>query len=167
MVKLNLSSLVHAKVGQRQVVVLDSGPLVLRDLHLTHIAGELQLTRVSGGILAVGTLDTALEAECTRCLEPFFEPVSIKLEDVISLPGADLTPECPARASEDGWVDLDPLIHDYVWLNIPMNPLCSPDCRGICSQCGGNLNRGECTCGDSAQIDPRWEALRTLLDENT
>ncbi len=164
MVRLNLASLVHAKVGQRQTVVLDSGAVVVGDLHLTHLKGELQFTRVANGVLATGTLHTSLRAECTRCLEPFLEPVTIDLEDVISLPGTELTAEYPVRISEDGSVDLAPLIHDYVWLDVPMNALCSPDCKGICPECGGNLNRGECTCGSAAEIDPRWDALRDLLD---
>ncbi|MGC9400295.1 MAG: YceD family protein [Anaerolineae bacterium] len=165
MIKLNLTALAHARVGRRQIVDIDVGDLEVGELHLAYLKGELHLTRVAEGILAEGTLRAEVETTCTRCLEPFFEPISIELEDLINLPGVALTPECPVRIAEGGWVDLTPLIRQYAWLELPLNPLCSPDCQGLCPECGGNLNRDECVCQETEPIDPRWEALRPLLEE--
>lgn len=167
MIKINLSDMVHARVGQREAVELDLGELKLNDLTLNYLKGELNFTRVADGILVEGVLDTEVETECTRCLTPFFEPVVIELEDVISLPGAKVTPERPVRVNEDGWVDLSPLIREYAWLGVPVNIVCSEACQGICPECGGNVNLGECTCEDVQPIDPRWSALRSLLEEKS
>jgi uncharacterized protein len=133
---------------------------------LIDLQGTVHFTRVAEGILAEGELDAKAKAECTRCLTPFFEPITIELEDIISLPGAELTLERPVRVNDDGWVDLAPLVREYAWLGLPVSPVCRPDCLGICPVCGGNRNLGECDCEETESVDPRWEALRQLVDES-
>lgn len=162
MIKVNLLALIHAKSGGRETVVLDTGKILVDNLDLVYLKGDLHFTRVAYGILVNGTLTTEVETECTRCLTTFYEPLVIELEDTISLSGADLTPERPVRVAEDGWVDLSPLVREYAWIELPVNPICSPNCKGICPDCGGNINLGECTCDDAAPIDPRWSALQAL-----
>ncbi len=164
MIKVNLSALVHASVGRRETIALSLGDISVDDLHLRYLKGRLSFTRIGDGILVEGVLKAEVETECSRCLSSFFLPITLELEDMLLLPGADLTAEHPVRVSEDGWADLAPLIREYVWIEVPVNAVCSPDCRGLCSVCGGNLNLGECTCGESKAVDPRWEVLRALLD---
>ena len=165
MIKLNLSALAHASVGKQQAVDLDIESVHVGDVELRRLRGSLLLTRVTQGILVLGELEADAQTECTRCLTPFFQPIQIELEDPIGLPGASLTPERPVRVNEDGRVDLVPLIREYVWLSLPVSPVCTTTCRGLCPECGGNRNTGECTCEDVASVDPRWEALRQLLDD--
>lgn len=166
MIKVNLFTLIHAKPGFRETAVLDLGRVVVDDLDLRYLNGEIHFTRVSHGILAQGVLAAEVKTECTRCLEHFYVPISIELEDTISLPGADLTPERPVRVSEDGWADLTPLVREYAWIELPVSPVCSPTCKGICPHCGGNVNLGECVCEEEPPIDPRWEALRILVERS-
>ncbi len=166
MIKVDLSTLVHARLGEREVIGVNLDDFSLDDLEFKFLKGEVSFTRVEDGILARGVLHTAIEVACTRCLTPFDQPIVIELEDIINLPGSDVTPERPVRVTEDGWADLTPLIREYAWINLPVSPICSPDCRGICPQCGKNINLGECTCSDEEEIDPRWEALRDLLPED-
>ncbi len=165
MLKVNLESLTHAKVGKRHAVIFDLGDMEIGELHLAYLKGELEFTRVPDGILMEGILKTEVETECIRCLEPFFEPVSIQFEDTIGLPGSETTPERPIRVLEEGWVDLTPLLREYIWLGLPLKPICDLRCQGLCAQCGGHIARGECVCSDEPDIDPRWEVLRTLLEE--
>ena len=164
MIKVNLSALTHAKVGTRSSTVLDLGHVVVSDIELAFLRGTLEFTRVDNGILVQGILDSAVKTECIRCLTPFFSPIQIELEDVISLPGSELTSEQPVRVHEDGWVDFSPLIRQYAWVNLPLNPVCSPDCQGLCPVCGGNRNLGECHCDTEPSIDPRWSVLKELKD---
>jgi uncharacterized protein len=58
-------------------------------------------------------------------------------------------------------IDLGQLMREQFYLSLPMKPLCSPDCKGLCPQCGINRNRETCTC-DTKWIDPRFEALKRL-----
>ena len=62
-------------------------------------------------------------------------------------------------------VDLAPLVRDAVLLHLPPAPLCSEDCRGLCTRCGANLNEAECGC-EPGPSDPRWAALDVLKDLN-
>jgi uncharacterized protein len=165
MVRVNVASLTRAKVGQQKTVEIDKEEQVIDDLHLQYLRGTLQFTRVSDGILTEGALQTAVKVACSRCLKDFFQPLTLTFEDVINLPSDQTSPERPLRVSEDGWVDLSPLIREYAWLGIPLNPVCKAECQGLCDQCGGDIVAGECTCPDEDPIDPRWEALRSLLDE--
>ncbi len=165
MIKINFADIAHATPGKQERVSLDMEHLIAGDLDLAYLRGTLHFTRVDHGILVEGKLETAVKTECSRCLTPFYEPVTIELADIIGLPGMSPTPERPVNVHEDGWADLTPLIREYAWLGLPLNPLCSPDCPGLCPVCGGNIRKGECTCGDDEPIDPRWEALRPLLNE--
>ena len=60
-------------------------------------------------------------------------------------------------------LDLQPLIRDALLLELPLAPLCSEDCQGLCPTCGADLNDGPCDC-DHAPSDPRWAALDLLKD---
>jgi uncharacterized protein len=166
MIKLNLSSLLHARAGHQEVIEVDVEHVSLDDLELAYLRGELRFTRVADGVLVEGILDAKAKTECTRCLTTFYEPIKVEFDDMISLPGADLTDERPVRIREDGWVDLEPLVREYAWLGLSVNPICSPTCQGICPECGGNRNLGECTCEEVEAIDPRWEALRVLVEDS-
>lgn len=166
MIKLNLSTLAHARVGKQASIEVDIDRVIIGDLELTDLQGTLQFTRVVEGLLVQGQLQAKAKTECTRCLTPFFEPITIDLEDTISLPGAELTLERPVRVNENGWVDLAPLIREYAWLGLPSSPVCRPDCKGICPECGGNRNLGECDCEDVERIDPRWAALQELVEDS-
>ena len=168
MIQLNIITLAHATPGRRQTVTIDKGSSQVGDFQLAFLRGELVFTRIDEAISVNGTLATKVKTTCTRCLEDLWTPLQIKLADEITLPGAALTPEHPVRV-ENGLIDLAPLLLQYIWLELPSSPVCSPDCQGFCHQCGQNLNYGECDCEDTTSpadaIDPRWEALHQLKTE--
>jgi uncharacterized protein len=65
---------------------------------------------------------------------------------------------------ETGIIDLNPVLREYAVLEIPMRPLCKPDCKGLCPICGNNLNDSNCNHEDDLG-DPRFSSLKKLLDE--
>jgi uncharacterized protein len=166
MIKLNLSSLIHAVAGHQAIIEVKIDRVCLEDIELQHLHGELTFTRVVEGLAVEGELDAKAKVACTRCLTSFYEPIKVEFDDIISLPGADLTLERPVRIREDGWVDLAPLVREHAWLGLPVNSICSPTCLGLCPDCGGNRNLGECTCEEEERIDPRLEALRALVEDD-
>jgi len=116
-----------------------------------------------------GRVRTTLELPCGRCLEPFAMPVDLAF-DLRYLPRSvnagegereieedDLT----TAFYEDDTIDLGQLMREQFYLSLPMKPLCSEECRGLCPQCGSNLNRGTCGCAADWQ-DPRLAALAKL-----
>ena len=143
---------------------------------LTPIDWRGSLTFNDPGFLLQGTVGYEQTLLCMRCLEPFAESVRSDLRllvEEVGKPGArDAAGGADQRElaeSELGVVqvvgdDLDmiPLLHEQVLLNLPMKPLCRPDCKGLCPRCGVNRNQGSCDC--VPESDPRWSALSELKD---
>jgi uncharacterized protein len=113
-----------------------------------------------------GKIKTAVALECVRCLAPIDLPLTLEIEDTFKFAGEADEPEAAEPAAytiqENGSIDLAPLISELSWTAIPMKPLCRPDCKGLCPQCGANLNVTSCEC-EVEDIDPRWSALKELL----
>ncbi len=151
MLRVDLSTLMHAPAGTREYAEVNISDLKLEDLHLKDLRGQLLLTRVTHGILIKGELTAQAEVECVRCLDLFFTPITLELDHLIRNPGTPLTEEFPVHLSGDGWAILDPLLREGAWLAIPAYPVCHPDCPGLCPVCGGHLGRGECVCSSQAQ----------------
>jgi uncharacterized protein len=139
------------------------GPQCLNDLHVDYLRGTIQAIRVQDGLLVQGTVESRLGLECVRCLEPFSFPISSELEETYRLSGAGSRPGESYVVGDDGWLDLAPLLREQAWVDIPMKPLCRPDCRGLCPQCGADLNHESCEC-DRTEIDPRLAILRDLIN---
>lgn len=115
------------------------------------------------GIWVSGTASVALVGECSRCLSPLSDEGEYGFDELFVHPGRDA--EEDASFVVDDHIDLEPLVRDAVVLDLPFTPLCRPDCAGLCSECGANLNEDpDHTHGE--QIDPRWEALRTVQGEH-
>jgi uncharacterized protein len=120
----------------------------------------------------VGRVQTKLELPCGRCLEPFTLPVDAAF-DLRYHPRTENSGEGEREVEEDDLttafyeneeIDLGQLMHEQLYLSMPMKPLCRDDCRGLCPQCGTNLNRGTCDC-PRAWEDPRLAVLKTLKSD--
>ena len=160
--RYNVSSLLKAPVGAQITFTADEGQhQISNGLAVEYVRGTLRLTRTDQRVLARGRLETQVGAECARCLEPFDLSLSIRIEELFTL-----FPASPAdktyHIGEDGYLNLDRPLAELVQLEMPMHALCRPDCKGLCSQCGQNLNEGTCRCSDQ-DVDPRMAALSTLL----
>jgi uncharacterized protein len=126
------------------------------------IRGELILESLSEGILASGRLEGAFALRCARCLREFERGFAVDLHELfVEFPHED-SDEYPL--DPEGFLEPEQMVRDVVGVELPFAPVCRPDCRGLCSRCGGDLNLGGCTCVEP-QIDPRWEGLEALLDE--
>ena len=161
--RFNVSHLVKAPIGTRDVVHLDMGAVTLGDdLVLQYLRGDISLTRITDGLMAEGQLDTAFDSECVRCLASLSLPLTVQIDDLtFALPQAP-SKVSEYRISEHGWIYADEALREQIVLNVPFGVPCRPDCRGLCSQCGQNLNEGTCDCEEQT-TDPRFEALRDLL----
>jgi uncharacterized protein len=116
-----------------------------------------------------GRVKATLELECSRCLEPYGVPVDAAF-DLLFLPAAEIDGEEEREVAEEDLgvsyykndvIDLGDVMREQFYLALPMKPLCQPDCRGLCPECGKNRNRESCSC-QSEWVDPRLEPLRKL-----
>ena len=121
----------------------------------------------------VGRVATTLELICSRCLEPFIWLVDNEFDlryhpTVQPEPGAAREIEADDLATsvyEEDQIDLGQLMQEQFYLTLPMKPLCDSGCKGLCPNCGTNLNGGTCTCKTHWE-DPRLAALRALKKES-
>lgn len=126
---------------------------------------DLRFESVSEGVLVTGTVEATAGGECSRCLEPLSEDVQIALTELFAYP--DSLTESTTEADEvghvvDSCVNLEQPIIDAVGLALPFAPLCSPDCPGLCPECGVALASAEPGHHHDV-IDPRWAKLANLL----
>jgi uncharacterized protein len=118
----------------------------------------------------VGTVTTELELPCSRCLDPFRLPVAAPF-DLRYLPASEVSTESEREVDDEDLetsyyqndaIDLNELLREQFYLALPMKPLCQDNCRGLCPQCGTNLNTGSCDCAPVWE-DPRLAPLKNLL----
>jgi uncharacterized protein len=117
------------------------------------VEADLLMESVLEGILASGPVEGVVAYSCARCLKPFEGGFRVEVQELFV--GGEAGDD--EYRIEEGHVDLEPLIRDAVVTSLPFAPLCRPDCLGLCSRCGGDLNLDECSC--PPETDARWEAL--------
>ncbi|HEY0486613.1 MAG TPA: YceD family protein [Mycobacteriales bacterium] len=128
---------------------------------------DLRLESVMEGVLVSGTATAPVRGECGRCLESFDDEVVVDVQELFAYPesATDMTSEEDEVPRLRGdMIDLEPVLRNEVVLALPTNPLCRDDCAGLCSECGA---RWEDLPADHSheQVDPRWAALQSLVNE--
>lgn len=115
---------------------------------------HVSLTNVGGAILVTGTVGGTLRTACGRCLDDVTVEVEGEIEGYFIIDGEG---EAPDDMDEDEFdvlpetheIDLGALLMAAVLVDLPLVPLCDEDCKGICPQCGKNLNEGACGCASA------------------
>jgi len=161
-------------------------PSVVQDEEYTVVAPVrlvMDVRKDRDAYRVTGQVQTRLRLECGRCLEPFEIPVDSAFElRYVPDPTPAVSPAGHAHAArgEDAeqevaeddlttayyrneTLDLGELMHEQFVLALPMKPLCSDACKGLCPACGTNLNKSTCDC-QPAWKDPRLGALQGILD---
>jgi len=123
----------------------------------------------TGRYRVAGQLSGEVGLNCSRCVEPFTVPITTAF-DLRYVPRAENTAEGEEEVEEDDLstafydndeIDLSQLIMEQFQLALPMKPLCAETCKGLCPNCGTNLNTGACDCNQKWE-DPRFAALRSM-----
>jgi uncharacterized protein len=136
------------------------------------VEGDVRLSRTGRSILAKGHVTTALVEPCARCLVDTAAPVEADFEEE-ALPSIDIDSGLPVDLSEEPdalrlddhhELDLTETVREAISLAEPLVPLCRPDCRGLCLECGADLNADPAHHHDDDVIDPRLAALKALRD---
>ena len=132
------------------------------------------LTRIGDDVYLKGTVTTSVDTSCSRCLGTLSYPVDSDLKSHF-VPSDDRSTlkrdvelhasDIDAEVYENQQIDLAQSIRDSILLSVPVICLCKEECKGICSQCGKNLNQRLCKCENESFIDPRLESLKILKDK--
>lgn len=163
--RLNVGFLLHESIGYSRTFDFDLPSVqVSEDLDVSHMQGELRFTRTAQGLYGQGQLQAMTSLECVRCLAPFEGVIHARVNELFVYPPGPSS-EPLLAIPETGILDLRPLLREYFLLDLPLQPLCRPDCKGLCPECGNNLN--ETTCSHPAsEIDPRLAGLQSLLSKD-
>ncbi len=170
--KFNVAQLLREPIGSQRAYTFTERYLTLDEAQrLSDIVGKVRFTRTASGVIADASAEGTVQLECTRCLKPVEQRVSIQFYDEfhsqievntgLALPPPD--EEDPFFIDEQHMLDLGEAIREYALLELPMQPLCTPGCKGLCPQCGADRNVEPCSC-DTEVVDDRLAALRALLN---
>ena len=146
-----------------------------------HVSG--QFDSIVDGLILNARISAPVHAECTRCLKPIDEdwPVDVtvffpyesgqdkangkggkskKDDEIDIIAGEDEAEDTYPLLDGGAWADLEALLRDTLVEELPLQPLCKPDCKGLCSQCGIDLNENPDHQHDMTDI--RFAALEGL-----
>jgi uncharacterized protein len=140
-----------AGVRSGDVAVADGEPITI----------AIDLESLSNGLVATGLVSARWRGGCRRCLEAAEGDVVVTVRELFR---ARAEPDDEAFPIVDDQIDLAPVVTEVLVCDLPLAPLCSDDCQGLCPQCGANRNHADCG-HDERPSDPRWAALEALRDQ--
>ena len=122
------------------------------------------IRNTAGVLMMKGSIRTCIHGVCDRCAASFDRDMEVPIDVVLVTELAD-------EDNEDEWVfplegdsaDLEDIVRTEFVLNMDSKLLCKEDCKGLCCRCGTNLNEGPCSC--QKELDPRFAALKQLLEK--
>jgi len=142
--RINVGFLIHQSVGTNRDFTFDFPLIQLgADFELTTFQGTAHISRTQQGLLVESEFSGFVALECVRCLEIYPQPLSTHFSELYSFRHRRNAPT-DLFVPDDGYIDLTPLVRDYLILELPIKPICRPDCRGLCMYCGTNLNLATC-----------------------
>jgi len=136
------------------------------------VKAVLRLDKVLPEIMAKGVLNGDVEHQCSRCLKNFTERIASQF-NVVYRPTTEIARGEQHQLKSDeldtvfysgDTLEIDDLLREQLILNLPMKPLCSPDCKGFCPQCGADMSLSACGC-KASETDSRFEVLKKLKKE--
>lgn len=160
--RLNVGFLINSPIGISRIFDFDSERLPVDDeLVLTDFSGTAKISKTPQGLLVQGDFIGIIPMECVRCLSEFSQQMHWDFVELYAFKKENIT-ESGLLMPEDAHIDLKPLMREYALLEIPIKPLCKPDCKGLCVECGENRN--EVNCGhDNHRDDTPFSNLSALL----
>jgi uncharacterized protein len=135
---------------------------------------EFDIQKDKDKFRVVGRVRTELELTCSRCIETYRFPIDAEF-DQRYLPSSAASTEAESEVEgddletsyyTDDQIDLSQLMREQFYLALPMKPLCREDCKGLCAQCGTNLNTDTCDCAPVWE-DPRLAALKAIKGKSS
>lgn len=175
--KLDLNE-IALNIGKRIKYVLDEKPI--EDMEgvkgVEPIKGEAVFTNTGSTIVVRGNFNTTVELECARCLSCFLMKIDLPIEEELPIAGnteweagedeeeLGLPEEEKEPIFENNIFNLEEVLRQYILVAVPIKPLCSEECKGLCPQCGKNLAEGLCECKVDTVTSP-FGALASLLKE--
>jgi len=142
--RVNVGFLINQPAGFQREIPFEHESYVLdEDCPMENLRGTITLARTLNGVRSLSDVHAKHTVECGKCLDQFALSIHSEFEEIFTFTNRPLSEE-EAIIPEDGNIDFEPIIREYLLLEIPFTPVCKPDCKGLCSVCGKNLNKKSC-----------------------
>jgi len=162
--RINVGFLVNQPPGFQREIPIEFDQLSFdEDFQVEDLKGTITLSRTLNGVRSLGEISATTTLECGRCLDSFRQNLKSEFEEIFTFAHRPLS-EDEAIIPEDLNIDFEPVIREYLMLEIPYSPVCRPDCNGLCSVCGQNLN--EINCGHMEASLAEEESSVTIKRSN-
>ena len=160
--RINVGFIVHEEIGYRHKFPLEYDKAVLGDdLTLENFECLITIDRAQQGLVVQGEFSGDTEIDCVRCLNPFTQSLNGEWTDLYAFKEKSVS-ESELLMPDNGHIDFTPVLREYALIEVPIKALCRPDCKGLCIECGQDLNVKD--CGHSQETnDSPFAALKDLL----
>ncbi len=160
--RLNVGFIVHEEIGYTHEFPFELDSVRLGgDLDLRELSGTTQIGRTPQGLIVQGNFSAQTGLECVRCLRSFSKPLRWQFTELYAF-NKNSVSESGLLLPEDAHIDLEPLLREYALLEVPINPLHAPGCKGLCPVCGQDLNIRDCGHRQRESESP-FSELKKLL----
>lgn len=159
--RINVGFIIHEEVGYSHEIPFELEKVKIEDLELQHLTGSVTIGRTPQGLVVQGTFAAETKLECVRCLKEFTFPLQWEFTELYAFTKKSVS-ESELLVPDDAQIDMAPLIREYALLEIPIKPLHDPDCKGLCIECGQDLNIKDCGHSQESDDSP-FAALKKLL----
>lgn len=141
--RINVGFIVHEEIGYTHEFRFDVEKAALDDLELQNVIGAVQVGRTQQGLVVQGDFSGEITLQCVRCLRDFSHHVEWEFTELYAF-NTNSVSESGLILPESAQIDLAPLLREYALLEVPISPIHDPDCKGLCVECGQDLNVKDC-----------------------
>lgn len=161
--RMNVGFIAHEEIGRNHDFPFEFDQIKLGDdFDLRNFSGNVNIGRTPQGLVVQADFSAQTALECVRCLTNFDHHLEWSFTELYAFNDRSET-EAELILPEDAHIDLAELLRDYALLEVPISPICSPDCQGLCIECGQNLNEKDCGHNQDDGDSP-FSALKDLLN---
>ncbi|HKJ38734.1 MAG TPA: DUF177 domain-containing protein [Anaerolineales bacterium] len=161
--RINVGFIVHEEVGYNHEFPFEFESVSFGDdLELKDFSGVIEVGRTSQGLVTTGNFEGETTLECVRCLNDFTHKLDWEITELFAFKSELANDDDVLPLPDSAQIDFAPILREYALLEVPIKPLHSPDCKGLCLECGQDLNVEDCGHEDTDDDNP-FSALKELL----
>lgn len=160
--RINVGFIAHEEIGRNHDFPFEFDRIVLGDdFELRNLNGVVNIGRTPQGLVVQADFSAETMLGCVRCLTEFNHELEWTFTELYAFDERSET-DSGLILPEDGQIDLAELLREYALLEVPISPICKPNCQGLCAECGQNLNEMDCGHGADEDNSP-FAKLKDLL----
>ena len=161
--RINVGFIIHEEVGYNHEFPFEFETVDLgEDLSLADFSGVIEIGKTAQGLVATGNFEGKTTLECVRCLNDFTHELNWGIMELFAFKSEMVNDDDVLPLPDSAQIDFGPILREYALLEVPIKPLHSPDCKGLCLECGQDLNVKDCGHED-VDSDSPFSALKNLL----